>query len=262
MDHCAEIKTVIIDDNIEFLSSLQAHLAVYPEIKIVGCTHEYEEAKRLLLSKKPDLVFLDIEMPCKNGFELLNEIRKEGRGQFRVVFYTTYDSYMMRALRESAFDLLLKPVHSKELKNAIERFKKIRFSSQAPNQPLSYDIPYFSETVPVPTLNGLRFIHKNKIVLIQSTKEGFPGKPNWKLLLSNFEQIVLKKNTTSKGILHLMGNDSFVQINQSCILNIHYLNTVEFRSRNCLLVPPFAHLKLTVSRVNMAELRDRFDLLK
>jgi DNA-binding LytR/AlgR family response regulator len=98
-------------------------------------------------------------------------------------------------------------------------------------------------------------------VLIKCTKEAFPEKPNWEVLLYNFEQIALKKNTTSKEILHLMGNDSFVQVNQSCILNVHYLDAVEFKSRNCLLVPPFTHLKLTVSRANMAELRDRFDLL-
>jgi two-component system LytT family response regulator len=261
MDFCEEIKTVIIDDNTEFLNSLEEHLAVFPEIKIVGKANQYKEAKKLLLTTAPDLVFLDIEMPCKNGFELLNEVREVGRGQFSVIFYTSYDKYMINALRESAFDFLIKPIHPRELKNVIERIKKKRSSAQPVILQDLNNIPYFSETVAVPSLTGLQFIHKNKIVLIQSSKESILEKHTWEILLSNFEQIKLKKNTTSKEILHLMGNGSFVQVNQSCILNIHYLGGVEFKSRECLLVPPFAHLKLTVSRTQMTELRDRFDLL-
>lgn len=260
MEYYDEIKTVIIDDNTEFLLSLQEHLAVYPEIKLVGSANQYKEAKNLLLNKKPDMVFLDIEMPCKNGFELLDEVREEGKGQFSVIFFTAHDKYMIQALRESAFDFLIKPIHPRELKTVIERVKKQRASSLPLSQP-ALNIPYFSETVAVPSLTGLRFVHKNKIVLIQSVKESLLEKPNWEILLNNFEQIQLKKNTTSKEILHFLGNNSFVLINQSCILNIHYLGAVEFKTRNCLLLPPFAHLKLTVSRGNMTDLRDQFDLL-
>jgi len=58
-----------------------------------------------------------------------------------------------------------------------------------------------------------------------------------------------------------MGNNNFIQINQSCIININYLGAIAFKSRECQLVPPFAHLKLTVSRMQMTDLKDRFDLL-
>ena len=70
----SKIRTIIIDDNKEFLDSLKDNLELIPEIELVGWATRYFQAKKIIQEKKPELVFLDVEMPNKNGFELLNEI--------------------------------------------------------------------------------------------------------------------------------------------------------------------------------------------
>jgi two-component system LytT family response regulator len=119
----ASIKTIIIDDNKEYLFSLRENLALFPEVEIIGEATQYKNAKQLLLKTQPDLIFLDIEMPGKNGFELLNEVKTEMKHPFKVVFYTAYDKYIIDALRQSAFDYLVKPVEINELKEVLGRYK-------------------------------------------------------------------------------------------------------------------------------------------
>jgi two-component system LytT family response regulator len=256
-----KIKTVIIDDDEEYISSLKKQLAIYPTIEIVGTATKYTKAKALIISTRPDLLFLDIEMPTKNGFELLKEIRENGCTHTNVVFFTAYDKYTIQALRESAFDYLLKPVKQEELKMLLERF--IKKKAQAANQPICPLTPQkdFSNTIALSTIIGFKFIERNDIVLVNSIKGNRFDKPCWEALTKTSETIKLKKNTSSKEIIQLMGDKQFVQINQSCILNLSYLCAIEFKTRCCILVPPFNELYLTVSRSNMSDLRDRFDML-
>jgi len=165
---CEEkIQVAIVDDNKAYLESLVEHLSFFPEVEICGSATQYKQARELLISEKPDLVFLDIEMPCKNGFELLNEVRKKG-STFSVIFYTAYDKYMIQALRESAFDYILKPVDLQELKNAITRFKTQR-ATQVPMtlSPLYQGMSGSPEIIALPTNLGLRFIDKNWILLFR-----------------------------------------------------------------------------------------------
>ena len=162
-----KIKVAIVDDSKEFLESLIDHLFVFPEVEICGTATKYKQARELLQNEELDLVFLDVEMPCKNGFELLNEVRKKG-SSFSVIFYTAYDKYMIQALRESAFDYILKHIDPEELKNAITRFKT-QMATQVPLtiSPLYQGIVGSPEIIALPTNLGLKFIDKNRILLFR-----------------------------------------------------------------------------------------------
>ncbi|MFA5328118.1 MAG: response regulator transcription factor [Prolixibacteraceae bacterium] len=258
---CAEkIQVAIVDDNKAYLESLVEHLSFFPEIEICGSATQYKQARELLVNEKPDLVFLDIEMPCKNGFELLNEVRKKG-STFSVIFYTAYDKYMIHALRESAFDYILKPVKEDELRQAIDRFKKQREEQSKDNLvPLYQGTMGSPEVVALPSNLGLRFIDKNRILLFRCINSGILEKSSWEVLLTDYATIKLGAKTTADRIIQLMNKDRFLQINQSCIINLNYLSMVEFKTRNCLLMPPFDNLDLTVSRTHLSKLRESFEV--
>src|SRR5947199_10721020 len=110
------IRVVLVDDEPQSCKSLAIKLKdVAGDIEIVGTYHDPESAISGIRNSKPDVVFLDIEMPGMNGFQLLEKMEKF---DFEVIFATAYDEYMLNALRISALDYLLKPVDTEELKNA------------------------------------------------------------------------------------------------------------------------------------------------
>jgi two-component system LytT family response regulator len=115
------INAVIVDDEPINISNLQSLLTKYcPSVKIVGIAGSVDEACAVIEKVNPDVIFLDIEMPQKNGFELLKYFKNP---QFDVVFVTAYDSYGIQAIKFSALDYLLKPINIDELKTAIEKIE-------------------------------------------------------------------------------------------------------------------------------------------
>ena len=256
---CNSIQTAIIDDDEEFLFSLKEHLSFYPEIELLGCATKYKQAKSIMQNEQLELLFLDVEMPVKNGFELLEEARKARPVNFNVIFYTAYDKYVIQALRESAFDYILKPVKPQELKNAIERHKQQRKS------PLKYEAATgkkaVSDIISMPTPTGIRFMDKDTILLFQCTSENLFDKKCWSALLTDRNQIKLRIGTCAQDILEFVDSKKFIRVSQSVIVNVNYLAAIEFKSRECLLVPPFNYIRIIASRSNMSEIRENFDLL-
>lgn len=254
-----KINTAIIDDEEGFLFSLKEHLTLFPEIELQGFATKYRQACKVLENDQLDLVFLDVEMPVKNGFELLNEIRLAGNTNFKVVFYTSYDKYLIQALRESAFDYLLKPVKHEELAKVIERCK-VQLSLPE-KKVLPVNSPMLTEIVSLPAPTGIRFMDKNCILFFECANATIFEKKCWKAVLTDRTQIKLRTNTSAKDILDFVGSTKFIRISPSCIVNIGYLSTIEYASREFRLLPPFNDIKLIASRSNMTEIRQRFDVL-
>ncbi|MGZ4157330.1 MAG: LytR/AlgR family response regulator transcription factor, partial [Bacteroidia bacterium] len=111
------MKAIIIDDERLARQELKNLLTPYPEIEIVGEANNAETAIESIKQLKPDVIFLDIQMPGKNGFELLEEIS----GVPEVVFVTAYDEYAIRAFEVNALDYLLKPVQSNRLAETVKK---------------------------------------------------------------------------------------------------------------------------------------------
>lgn len=260
MNETEKINIAIVDDIKDNIDSLVDHLIAFPEVEICGTATQYTQAREILMNDELDLVFLDIEMPCKNGFELLNEVRKKG-SSFSVIFYTVYDKYMIQALRESAFDYLLKPVDPSELGNAITRFKTQRAEQTPANSfPLYQGISGVPEIIALPTNLGLKFIDKNRILLFRRITGSLLEKSSWEALFTDMSAIKLGTNTTADRIIQLLSKARFLPINQSCIVNLNYMSMVEFKSRSCLLIPPFDTMELAVSRTHLAKLREAFEV--
>lgn len=100
---------------------LQGLLNKLEIIEVIGSTSIPEEGVQQIINKRPDLVFVDVEMPRMSGFDVVKAIRKENPS-IEIVFVTAYDQYAIKAIKEKAFDYLLKPIDMDELKTTIYRF--------------------------------------------------------------------------------------------------------------------------------------------
>lgn len=113
------IKVLIIDDEKHAIVTLQHMLEKFHDVEIVATTQKSTEAKVLIDTLKPDLVFLDIEMPFLNGFEVVEQFETI---PFKVVFTTAYNQYAIKALRMNALDYLMKPIDKDELREALNNY--------------------------------------------------------------------------------------------------------------------------------------------
>jgi two-component system LytT family response regulator len=114
------IKAVVIDDEKHSIETLKWKLENYcPQVEIIASFSDPVKGLEYLKNNTPDLLFLDIEMPMLNGFDILEEL---GEIAFDVIFTTAYDDFGIQAIKFSALDYLLKPIQNQELKKAIEKF--------------------------------------------------------------------------------------------------------------------------------------------
>ena len=111
------IKTLIVDDERLARQELRNSLKEFPELEIVGEAPNADEAEKAIEEHNPALVFLDIQMPGRNGFELLESLDRVPD----VIFVTAYDDFALRAFEVSALDYLVKPVEESRLKEAVQR---------------------------------------------------------------------------------------------------------------------------------------------
>lgn len=260
METTKRIATVIIDDDKEAIFALQGYLELMPEVEIKGTATSYQKAIKLINEQTPDLIFLDIEMPGKTGFELLQELEKnELHRHFKVIFHTAYDKYTIQALREAAFDFILKPPGEVELKEAIQRFLKQRSLPLEVN--VSHSVLNMSQMVALPTNKGLHFLPKADIVYAECQKSAFNLRPSWAVVLNNHQTIKLRPNTNACDIINYLGADSFIQLSQSVLVNISFVNMIEYKTHNCYLYPPFDDKPVKISRQYLSGIQDKFDLI-
>ena len=114
-----KIKSIIVDDEKHGRENLAGILQKYcPEIKLVAEANSVDAARKLIKEFDPDLVFLDIEMPKANGFQLLEQLQNF---RFEVIFVTAYGNYAIKAIRFSAADYILKPININDLQTAVQK---------------------------------------------------------------------------------------------------------------------------------------------
>ncbi len=249
-------QVAIVDDEAVCISNLCNSLTTYNNIHIVGTAQTVSAGKKLILEKQPDLLFLDVEIPETSGLELLHEIRNQVNWQMQVIFYTAYEKYLLDALRESAFDYLLKPYEQDKFAVVMDRF----FASVKQGDMLSSFINSLSRLIPenktflVATVTGYLTLRPEQIGYFEYIKES----KHWYVTLQNKKSIQLRRNTTAEEILRL--SKHFGQINQQQIININCLAMIE--GKRCLLYPPFEDASsLVISRNFFKVLQDKFNYI-
>lgn len=249
-------KVVIVDDERTAIEDLLRELACYPEMSVKGTAANGVKGRKLIMEQRPDLLFLDVELPDVQGIRLLSEMREEVTWDMKVVFYTAYDKYLLQALRESAFDYLLKPFQAEELKVILERYRKTIASHQpAPSFSASFAalLPQ-RDTFMISTVTGFKILRIEEIGYFEYVKD----KRQWQVTLFDQTKLNLKKNTKAEDITSY--SESFVQISQSAIINIGYLAIIN--GKQCQLYPPFNDRDdLSISRNFLKELQERFCII-
>src|SRR5215203_2157550 len=163
------LRAVLIDDDESNLSSLSEKLKHCPQIHIISRCDNAQEGMQVIEKQKPDVVFLDIEMPVMNGFVMLQQLIYR---DFALIFVTAYDHYAIKAIRYSALDYLVKPVEIEELKVAVEK-AEVSTSSRSSHLQLDLLLDQLHKKQPrritIPTTDGLQFINVEDIVYLEAS---------------------------------------------------------------------------------------------
>jgi len=211
------LKAIIVDDEPYCCETIATLLEDNPEVVIVSICHNAIEALSAIKKYCPDLVFLDVEMPKMNGFEMLEQLPSVN---FEIIFTTSYDQYALKAIRFSALDYLIEPVNSEELQKAVQ---KVIHRSQ---KPIAQQLEILMQKIhqpstpinkiAMPTMEGLQMIPVDSIISCESDS-------NYTILLSkNNKKIVVSR--TLKEIEELLEDHSFVRVHRCYLAN---LNEVE-----------------------------------
>ena len=166
------LKAILIDDEPECLKSLAHDLGEHcPGVSIVAQCAGGKDGIKAINQHSPDVIFLDIDMPYINGFDLIEMVPNL---DFEVIFTTAHDKYALQAFKISAVDFLLKPIDSDELKKAIQKVRILRESGNTPKQ-ISFLIEQIKDLesnnvrkIALPTFDGLEFINLDDILYCQS----------------------------------------------------------------------------------------------
>ena len=211
------IKAIIVDDEPYCCETITTLLEDSPEVEVVAVCYNAANALSAIQKYSPDLVFLDVEMPKMNGFEMLEQLPAVN---FDLIFTTSYDKYALKAIRFSAIDYLLKPVDQEELLNAVQ--KVIRRSQKPIAQQLEILMQKIHQPhtpiskIAMPTMEGLQMIPVDSIISCESDS-------NYTiLLLKNNKKIIVSR--TLKEIDELLEEHSFVRVHRCYLAN---LNEVE-----------------------------------
>ena len=246
----------VVDDESVCIRNLRKSLADFPEVILAGEAQTAKDGIKLVLKEKPDLLFLDVELPVMSGLDLLHELQHRIGWSMQVVFYTSYQKYWLDALRKSAFDYLLKPYSPDDFSTVMYRFFEHaarKASAESFEKTLSELLPSH-QTFMVADITGYQVVRVSQVGYFTYSNT----KRQWCAVLTNDKQMLLGRNTKSDHILFF--SSSFVQINRHQIININYVCSI--KGKTCYLIPPFEGEKnLYISRNYLAEVQEKFRLI-
>ena len=209
---------IIIDDERLAREEIKRHLAIHSEFKIIGEASNANEGKQLIETKQPHLIFLDIQMPEKSGFDLLNELTTIPE----IVFTTAYSEYATKAFEVNALDYLVKPIREERFFKSIEKVKKELFKIKETRSHFSMHHKIFIK-------DGERcyFIPLKDIRYIESLE-------NYARLHFKGNKAMIKKSLNS--IEKKLDATVFFRINRSQIININFIKEIQPSLNNRLKI--------------------------
>lgn len=210
-----KIKAIIIDDESHCITTL-FHLLnkECAEVEIIDTIKDSTTAFNKIQELKPDIIFLDIEMPILNGFDLLAQFSDI---DFKVIFTTAYDSYAIKALKLNALDYLLKPIDKQEIRNAIDKYinNEIYSSKNQITKAQAYTSNKIAETIAITTTEGLLFIKMSDIIFLE-------GSSNYSVVhLQDGSKFLVSK--TLSVFEEILTQDIFFRAHKSYIINLKFI---------------------------------------
>jgi two-component system LytT family response regulator len=210
------LRSVLVDDELESLNALANDIMNHcPDVEVIGRYQSPKEAIKAIHRDRPDVLFLDIDMPFINGFELLEMVHDI---DFDVIFVTAYDHYALRAFRISAVDYLLKPVEPEELKAAVNKARSKRRGGSGPKQ-IGFLIDQIKnienntvQKVALPSSDGIEFVEMDRIIYCKSD-----GAYSY-IYLEGGQNILISK--TLRFLEDILCDYHFFRVHNSFIINL------------------------------------------
>lgn len=212
------MRTIIIDDEKHGVESLQKMLELHcPEVEIVGVARNAFKGKELIESEHAECVFVDIAMPGKSGLELVHELRQLN---LRIIFVTAHNHYLLQALRLSAIDYLLKPVHEDDLIKAVQKARQVvnyeHMHTQLSNLVENTKMMQLQDMkICLPDFEGYHLRRVGNIIYCEADNT------YTKIHLINQEVMVVSKPLLNYELL--LRDFNFFRIHKSYLINMHHL---------------------------------------
>ncbi len=238
------MKAIIIDDERLARQELKSLLAEHKDIEIVGECSNAEDAKEKINQLKPDVLFLDIQMPGKTGLELIEEISALPE----VIFVTAYDEFALRAFEVNAIDYLLKPVSKERLNDALKKL-------------------FAKEEKDVKKENLVPFADEDMVFVKDGDKCWFVKLSNIRLFESEGNYVRVLFNTNRPLILRSLNNldtrlnpKTFFRASRKHIINLKWIETIETWFNGGLMVKLKGGEQVEISRRQAVKLKDLMSL--
>ncbi|TDW97363.1 LytR/AlgR family response regulator transcription factor [Dinghuibacter silviterrae] len=238
------MQALIVDDERHCREGLAIMLAKYcPGVEVLAQCPDARTALKAIGKYQPDLIFLDIEMPVMNGFDMLERCKEY---DLEIIFTTAYNEYAIQAIRRSAIDYLLKPVSKNELIEAVNRATEARKNKALPEGP-----PLRSR-IALPTIDGLILLDLKDVIYCEAENN------YTRFHLSGGDSVYVSKTLRKVEDL-LLDNPDFFRIHHSFIVNLKYVQRY-FRGDGGE-INLATGLRIPVSRAKKQEFLDRLERL-
>lgn len=237
------MKALIVDDERLARKELINLLGDYKNIEVIGEAANADEAIEMINDKKPDVLFLDIQMPGKTGFELLESVDRAPR----VIFTTAYDEYALKAFEFNALDYLLKPIHQDRLKECVNKLSsEIKEDTKSGEKSLTLEDRVF-----VKDGEKCWFVKLSDIRLFESDGNYI------KVYFENYKPMIHKSlNALDKKL----DERSFFRASRKHIINLSWVEGIESWFNGGLLVRLKGGDKIEVSRRQASKFKDKMSL--
>jgi two-component system LytT family response regulator len=225
--HNWTFRAIIVDDEEKAINNLETLLKNFPQVQIVDKSTDPEKALGKILIQKPDLLFMDIQMPDKTGFEIVAEVYRSGLKP-EIIFVTAYDKFAITAIRYAAFDYLLKPPSHEELKNSLDRLMEKTNESDKDEQIKMLIEKTSKHKIKFANSGGFILIKPEDIVYIEADwnySDVYLGKEKKEVVCMNIGSVE-----------ELLPKEDFYRINRSVIINVNYLSKVIRKKLTALLI--------------------------
>jgi two-component system, LytTR family, response regulator len=233
------IRAVIVDDESKSLSNLKFLIEHnFPEVQVAGTASNALEAVAIIVKEKPEVVFLDIQMPGHSGFDVVEQISDM---QVKIVFTTAHRDYAIQAIKKGAFDYLLKPIDTDDLKKCIDRISSLTEAERK----------NFSAPIQLNVKEGVIFINPSEIIKLKASGS------YTEIYLDNNVKITASK--VLKDLEALLDPDLFYRCHNSYLLNLSKLKKLLKADGYCVEFKDGSRAE--VSKKNKDELLEKMNKL-
>jgi two-component system LytT family response regulator len=250
------VKAILIDDEKNSRDVLRQLISRYcPQIQVIAEADGYHSARLVLEQSRPDVIFLDVQMPDGSGFQLLESLNNI---DFEIVFTTAFDQYAIQAIKYSALDYLLKPIDLEELRLTVDKIIKVR---QFPSVNKKVEVLLQSLKFPEKFPNRVILHTSDTIHVVDSESIIHCESDDYYTRFYFNDKSTLLVSKTLKEVEELLNPHSFVRVHKSHLVNIQYIRGYNRIEGGVLLLSDGSRISVSRrKREHIMELLERFGI--